>query len=212
MIMPKKIAHVEHHVQQGGYIREVIYGFNDGIVSNFALIAGMAGAAVQNTIVVLVGLAGLVAGSISMGLGAYISTKSENEYYKNETEVEKWEIENMPEKEKEELIDIMERWGFKGKDLNDIVKHFFKNKKAQLKVMLSEEIGVPPEEKPAWVVGLTTFGVFVIGAILPVIPFLFVENVPSALKLSAIFSLLCIFTVGGMKTLITGKSWWKSGA
>lgn len=202
----------EHHLQSGGYIREWILGANDGVVSLFTLVAGMTGAAISNKIIVIAGLATLVGASISMGLGTYISTKSENEYYQQEIERERYEIENMPDKERDELVEFYEKKGFKGKLLKQVVDTIAADKEVTLREMLKEELGVKEEDfKNPKFVGLFTSIAFVIGALPPLVPYFFYATAQASLIPSAILSLIFVFTAGALRTLLTGKKWWKSG-
>src|SRR3989338_2363842 len=114
----RQAYHSEQHIKSGSYIREFILGFNDGLVSTFSLVAGVTGANVANRIVIIASLAGLAAGSTSMGLNNYISSKSQIEFYKSEIEREKYEIETLPELEREEIVEIYKSKGFKGKILD----------------------------------------------------------------------------------------------
>ncbi len=215
--MPKKNVIIEevppeHHVLSGGYIREWILGANDGVVSVFTLVAGMTGAAVSNKIIIIAGLATVVGASISMGLGTYISTKSENEYYQQEIARERYEIEEMPDKERQELVEFYEKKGFKGKLLKQVVDTIFADKEVTLQEMLKEEIGVTEEDfKNPRLVGLFTSGAFVIGALPPILPYFFYTEAHPALVISAALSLAFVFTAGALRTLLTGKKWWKSG-
>jgi len=108
--------HQERHFHSGGYIRDIIFGFNDGLVSTFALVTGVAAAAIAGTVstfaIMLAGMAGLVAGAVSMALGAYISSKSQIEYYYREIDREKYELKHNPEREREEISEIYKKKGF----------------------------------------------------------------------------------------------------
>ncbi len=123
----------EEHVEGGKKIRSVILGLNDGLISTFTLLIGVAAATListgDNTIVVLTGIAAMVSGACSMGLGEYISSKSEYNYIKNEMKKEKAEIELFPEEEKEEVREIFEKMGFRGEELNSCVDTITSDKK-----------------------------------------------------------------------------------
>ena len=177
----------EHHSQSGGYIREWILGMNDGVVSLFTLVAGMTGAAITNNIIIIAGLATVVGASISMGLGTYISTKSENEFYEREIDREKYEIKHMPEKEREELVEFYQRKGFKGKILKQIVDTIAKDKDVMLQEMVNEELKFANADfKKPKLVGLYTSVAFVLGSLPPLLPYLFAKTAQSALVASAI--------------------------
>ena len=204
--------HSEQHVKSGSYIRELIFGFNDGLVSVFALVSGIAGAALSSNIILLTGIAGLTAGAVSMALGAYISSKSQIEYYNSEIKREKEEIEKYPEVETEEIRQLYKLKGFKGQNLETVVKIITSDKKIWLKVMMEEELGLVQGKFDNPKIVAVIMGVaFVVGATLPIIPYFFMETV-AALPLSAVLSLAGLFAIGSLKTIITKMSWLKSGA
>src|SRR3989344_6405514 len=120
----RQAYHAEEHIQSGNNMRDFILGFNDGLVSIFSLVAGVAGANVSSKIVLLAGLAGLAAGATSMGLNNYISYKSQIEFYKNEIAREKNEIDEVPERERDEIMALYKKKGFKGKELDMVVNRF----------------------------------------------------------------------------------------
>jgi VIT1/CCC1 family predicted Fe2+/Mn2+ transporter len=204
--------HSQEHVPGSGVVREVIFGFNDGLVSTFALVAGVSGAVMSNAIVLLAGVAGMLSGAISMGLGAYISSKSQMEVYRREIEREKQEIEEKPSHEKAEIREIYRRKGFKGKELENIVKKISSNKDVWLQVMMVEELGLGIQrfDNPVKL-GAVMFVAFVVGALIPVVPYVVINEVPAALQVAAALSLVGLFAMGSAKTVITKRSWLKSG-
>ena len=206
----KKKGEVSHNTN-GKYIRSLIFGFNDGTVSNLALVAGLSGAMLGNKVVILGGLADMIAGAISMGLGNYIATKSQVEFYRHEYQREKEEIKTLPKLEIKEIEDIYRKKGFRGKELAMVVKRITSNKKRWLNVMMEEEIGMTKRgiENPV-AVGLMTFGAFLLAAAIPVIPF-FVLPVKEALVLASVTCMSLLFAVGVAKTHYTGRDWLRSG-
>ncbi|MBS3144378.1 VIT1/CCC1 transporter family protein [Candidatus Woesearchaeota archaeon] len=207
--MNKKEASM--HPKGGKYIRSLIFGFNDGTVSNLALVAGLSGAMLGSKVVILGGLADMIAGAISMGLGNYIATKSQVEFYRHEYQREKEEIKTVPKLEKKEIEAIYRKKGFKGKELAMVVKRITSNKKRWLKVMMEEEIGVNKKnmENPS-AVGWMTFGAFLLAAAIPVLPY-FVLPVKEALILASVTCMSLLFAVGVAKTHYTGRDWLRSG-
>lgn len=195
----------------GKYIRSLIFGFNDGTVSNLALVAGLSGAMLGNKVVILGGLADMIAGAISMGLGNYIATKSQVEFYRHEYQREKEEIKTVPKLEIKEIEDIYRKKGFKGKELAMVVKRITSNKKRWINVMMEEEIGMTKKgiENPI-AVGLMTFGAFLLAAAIPVLPF-FVLPVKEALIFASVTCMSLLFAVGVAKTHYTGRDWLRSG-
>jgi len=205
--------HAEEHIKGGSYIREFILGFNDGLVSIFSLVTGVVGAAVSNKIVILAGVAGLAAGATSMGLNNYISSKSQTEFYKSEVERERKEIENVPKREREEIVAVYKLKGFEGKLLKQVVDKITSDKKRWLKVMMEEELGLFGDDfENPYKIALITGISFIFGALIPIAPYLFISNISSGLIYSAIASILGLFIVGSAKTMITKKNWLKSGA
>ena len=202
----------KHKTNTGGIIREVVFGANDGMVSTLALVAGLTGAALNNWIIVLAGLTEVFTGAISMAVGTYISTKSQREYYNKELNKEKYEIKNLPKKEIEEVREIYRKKGFKGKDLDLIVKTITANKKRWLDEMMVNELGLVKSsyEKPInaglWI-GIS----FIIAGMIPVIPYLLKIEQNTALIYAGIFTIIALFIVGAVKGNLSARVWWKAG-
>ncbi len=186
---------------------------NDGLISTFTLLVGVAAATListgNNIIVILTGLAAMVSGAISMGLGEYISSKSEYNYIKNELKKERAEIELFPEEEKEEVREIFENMGLKGEILKGCVDTITSNKKVWLEFLTKSELGLEEPENP--ILGaILTFLSFVFGSFLTLFAYFF--NIGFlALILSSIISFTMLFIVGSLKTKITGENKIKSG-
>ena len=203
----------EEHILGGGKIRSVILGLNDGLISTFTLLVGVAAATLVSTggnaIVILTGFAAMVSGAISMGLGEYISSKSEVNYIKNELKKEKAEIELFPEEEKEEVREIFENMGLQGDTLNACVDTITSNKQVWMDFLTKSELGLEEPESP--VVGaILTFIAFISGSFITLAPYLLNLGLIS-LYLSSIISFLLLFIVGALKTAITGEHKIKSG-
>ncbi len=203
----------EEHIVGGGKIRSVILGLNDGLISTFTLLVGVAAATLASTgsniIVILTGLAAMVSGAISMGLGEYISSKSEYNYIKNELKKERAEIELFPEEEKEEVREIFEKMGLEGESLNACVEKITSNKQVWLDFLTKSELGLEEPENP--ILGaILTFLSFVFGSFLTLFTYFFNLGLIS-LVLSSIISFLLLFIVGVLKTKITGEKKIRSG-
>ena len=134
-----------HHVEGGSFLREIVFGANDGLVSNVALVAGIAGGTDDPKIILLGGIAGLVAGAISMALGAYVSSKSEREFRDSEEQRERWEIENMREAELQETRQIFRLKGITEPLLDEVVEAVSRDREQWVKLMMTEELGFPNE-------------------------------------------------------------------
>jgi VIT1/CCC1 family predicted Fe2+/Mn2+ transporter len=203
----------EEHIVGGGKIRSIILGLNDGLISTFTLLVGVAAATLgstgSNVIVLLTGFAAMVSGAISMGLGEYISSKSEYKYIKNELKKERAEIELFPEEEKEEVRGIFEKMGLEGDILNSCVDTITSNKKTWIDFLTRSELGLEEPENP--VVGaILTFLAFVSGSFLTLFAYLFNLGLVS-LVLSSVISFAMLFIVGALKTRITGENKIRSG-
>lgn len=202
----------EEHIVGGGKIRSIILGLNDGLISTFTLLVGVAAATListgSNIIVILTGIAAMVSGAISMGLGEYVSSKSEYNYIKNEIKKEKAEIQLFPEEEKKEVRDYFMEMGFKGTLLDESVEIITSNEESWLDFLLKSELGLEEPENPL-LGAFLTFISFIIGSLIPQAPYFLNLGIYS-LVLSSILSLSSLFIVGGLKTKITGEKKIKS--
>lgn len=197
----------EEHIVGGGKIRSAILGLNDGLISTFTLLVGIAAASFAGgggtNIIILTGIAAMVSGAISMGLGEYVSSKSEYNYIKNEIRKEKAEIELFPDEEKQEVKNYFEKMGLKGNTLDSCVDSITGNKETWLNFLLKSELGLEEPESP--ILGaLLTFISFILGSLIPQIPY-FLNLGFISLILSMIISFGSLFLVGALKTKITGE-------
>jgi VIT1/CCC1 family predicted Fe2+/Mn2+ transporter len=201
-----------HRSVGGNALRAAVLGGNDGLVSNFSLVMGIAGATSGQTEVLLTGLAGLLAGALSMALGEWISVKSSQELFENQMQLEMDELETNPEGEEKELVLIYISKGIPEDQAKAIAKDIMSNKDHAHQVLVKEELGINPEDLKgsAMEAAITSFLLFGIGAIIPVIPFFFFDGYLSII-LSAVFSAIGLFGIGAAITLFTGKSVWFSG-
>ena len=201
-----------HRSVGGNAIRAAVLGGNDGLVSNFSLVMGIAGATANQQGVLLAGVAGLLAGALSMALGEWISVKSSQELYENQMQLEMEELEINPEGEKQELKLIYMAKGIPEDQAKDIVEELMKNKEHAHEVLVKEELGINAEELKgsAMEAALSSFVLFAIGAIIPVFPFMFTSGM-KAIVLSTIASASGLFLIGAAITLFTGRNVWFSG-
>lgn len=160
-----------HAIHVGGFLKEVVFGFNDGVVSTFAVIAGLSAAGVNHTTILLAAISTLLAGAFSMGLGTYIGSKSEKELYESELAREKYEMVHMPEMERQEIVDIYAAKGFKGKLLNDVVEHIVSDDKLWLDTMMREELGFAEKPPKPGLNGVFMSVAFVIGSLVATAPY-----------------------------------------
>lgn len=196
----------------GNALRAGVLGANDGLVSNLSLVMGVAGATAGGQEVLIAGTAGLMAGAISMALGEWISVKSSQELYERQIEIEQEELANNPEEEKQELILLYRTKGLPEEQANALAERVFQQPDLVQNVLVKEELNINPEElqSSAHVAALTSFGLFIVGAIIPLTPFFFLEG-NSGIIISLIASTFGLFIIGALITLMTGKNFWKSG-
>jgi VIT1/CCC1 family predicted Fe2+/Mn2+ transporter len=197
-----------HRAIGGNALRAAVLGANDGLVSNFSLVMGVAGASAGGQPVLIAGLAGLLAGSLSMALGEWLSVQSARELYANQIAVEAEELTAFPKEEAEELRLIYEAKGLEAHDAVRLAEQIIAgDRKVALDTMTREELGIDPEELggSAWTAAITSFLLFALGAIVPVVPFL-VGSGGLAIAASAALSALALFGLGMAITLLTGRN------
>lgn len=198
------------HAAGGNWVRDLMLGLNDGLVASFAVTSGIAGAFSSSHVVVMAGLAEMLGGTVSMGLAAYISARSHLEFHDSEIQRERDEIHKWPERERDEIRSIYRGKGFSGELLDKIVGHITADPDRWASVMMREELGFGDTFDSPINSGLITAGAYLCGAAVPVIPYLFL--VPSeGVVASVIVTVVVLFAVGAAKTIITARSWWRSG-
>lgn len=202
----------EEHNAVRNYVRDLILGFNDGLVSVYAIVAGVAGAGLGRVEIAIAGLAAAVAGALSMGLGEYISTKSQTEYYASEAQREREHIRKYPKLEREELVEMLEKKQYPAALIPPLADHIIANEDRFVDFMMREEFGVGEESErsPFVAMGLVMVA-FVVGAVLPLVPFLLGFGGLGALGIATALSLTGLFAAGGLKAKTSGLSPWKSG-
>jgi VIT1/CCC1 family predicted Fe2+/Mn2+ transporter len=194
-----------HRAGAGGALRASVFGINDGLLSNLSLVLGVAGGTQNKHFVILAGVAGLVAGAFSMASGEWVSVRSQRELYEREIEVEREEIAAFPEEEAGELALIYRAKGLEPAEADAVAKRLMKQPDTALDTMVREELGLDPAELASpWIAAGSSFVAFAVGAVLPVIPFLFVSGV-AAIGSAAIISALTLFAVGGAISIFTGR-------
>lgn len=212
---PEGDAEERHTTIRGKYLKSIIYGGLDGTITTFAAVAGVAGASLSAGVVLIMGLANLIADGLSMSIGDYLSSKSEAEYEAAERAREAWEVENYPEGEKRELEEIYIARGMSAEDARSAVEIIAKDKKAWVDTMMVEELGIMPNDDSPIGSAIATFLSFAIFGFLPVAAYVVGLFVPALASLR--FPLACgltgatLFGLGALKTSITGKSWIVSG-
>ncbi len=201
-----------HRAESGGFLRNVVYGFNDGLTANFGLVAGVVGATAsqQHETIVLAGVAGLVADALSMGSSGYLAAKSEQEVYEHEIAMERTEIELMPEVERDELALIYEAKGMEADAAYALATEVMADPQRMLDEHVREELKIGEQTtsplREGWVTGLAT----AIGALIPVFPFFVLRGLP-AMIVSFAIAMLSHFLVGAARSVFTGRSVFRSG-
>jgi VIT1/CCC1 family predicted Fe2+/Mn2+ transporter len=196
-----------HRTSRSGTLRAVIFGVSDGLVSNLSLVMGVAGASSASPrFVLLAGVAGLLAGAFSMAAGEYISMQSQRELFERQIELERAEMEAMPEEEEAELAAAYRAKGFARDEATRIAHRLFQDPEAALDILVREELGLDPDELGSpWGAASGSMISFALGAAVPVIPFLFGGGLAiTAISLAA--SLLALFAVGAGVSMLTGRS------
>lgn len=201
-----------HRSVGGNAIRAAVLGGNDGLVSNFSLVMGIAGATAGQEGVLLAGLAGLLAGALSMALGEWISVKSSQELYENQMQIEMEELETNPEGEAKELALIYIAKGIPEEQAYQMSSDIMKDNNLAHDILVREELGINAEELKGSAVeaAVYSFILFSIGAVIPVIPFMFTNGM-KAIFISVSMSAAGLFLIGAAITLFTGKNVWYSG-
>jgi VIT1/CCC1 family predicted Fe2+/Mn2+ transporter len=196
-----------HRAAGGNALRAAVLGANDGLVSNLSLVMGVAGAELSNSAILITGLAGLLAGAFSMALGEWLSVQSARELYQHQISIEKAELAAAPEEERDELALIYEARGLARVEAQKLAATAVSDPANALDTLAREELNVNPAELggSAWKAALTSFVLFALGAILPVLPFTFLSGT-AAVAASVVLSAVGLFVIGGGITLFTGRT------
>ena len=200
------------HVRGTGWIGDAIYGVNDGLGAVFGIVSGMAGYTGGSEVVLAAGLAGTLASALSMGAGAYLSSKSQREVYESEIAREQAEIDEDPHEELLELELFYQLKGFSAEESRSMAERLQQEPKQFLKTLVHEELGLNEASFPnPWRSTLSATVSTAIGGFIPIIPFFFTVGMPAVIA-SFIISTLAHFLVGASKSLVTTRTWWASGA
>ncbi len=203
--------HIEKHFTSGEVVRDVVIGMADGLTVPFALAAGLSGAVSSTTIIVTAGLAEIVAGSIAMGLGGYLAGKSDIEHYDSEYKREMYEIEEMLEHEKDEVVEILEDYGLTRAESFPIVESLAARPKDFADFMMRFELGLEkPSAKRALQSGVTIGGAYIFGGMIPLAPYIILPEAHEALLWSVVITVIALFIFGYVKGTFTGTRPFKS--
>jgi vacuolar iron transporter family protein len=204
--------HIEKHFTGSAVVRDVVIGMSDGLTVPFALAAGLSGAVNASHIVVTAGLAEMAAGSISMGLGGYLAARSDTEHYQNERRREEEEIVKMPKAEEMEVAEILDSYGLTQGESSTVVEGLKKRPKSWVDFMMRFELGLEePDPKRALSSALTIGGSYVVGGLIPLLPYIFIPTTSSALIVSVVVTLFALLIFGAVKGRFTGVPPLRSG-
>jgi vacuolar iron transporter family protein len=210
---PEQIALAErwHRNARSGTFRAVVFGVSDGLVSNLALVMGVAGASGQGQFILMAGIAGLLAGAFSMAAGEYISMQSQRELFERQIALERAEMEAMPEEEERELAAVFMAKGLPRADAQRVASHLMQDPEQALDTLVREELGLDPDELGSpWGAAAGSFTAFGAGAVVPVLPYLLTDGTAAFLGALGL-SLAALFAVGVAVSLVTGRSALYSG-
>lgn len=208
----RRAGHSEaSHIPGGGIVRELVFGANDGLVAAFAVVSGVYAAAAPAHVVFLAGAAELIGGTIAMGLGGYLSVKSEREYYHAERRREEREVDLFPDTERREVREIFRAKGFDGEVLDAIVRQVTAERERWIDTMMRDELGLALDtHRSPEASGIATGAAYAFGASMPSLPYA-VFAPATAFRTSVVATLATLFFVGAAKTVVTGQSWWRAG-
>ena len=204
-------THVEHHFTATETVRDIVIGMSDGLTVPFALAAGISGAIAVSHIIVTAGVAELAAGGISMGLGGYLAARTDFEHYGSERARELEEVRDVPDEEAREVAKIFRDYGLSEPEAQKVTNAIISDKTRWVKFMMRFELQLEePDQKRAPVSALTIGASYVLGGIIPLLPYMLVADATHALYLSAAFTLIALFAFGAIKGRLTGLAWIRS--
>jgi VIT1/CCC1 family predicted Fe2+/Mn2+ transporter len=207
---PESNSHKEEHLGSSAFITDVVIGMSDGLTVPFALAAGLSGAVNSNVVVITAGIAEIVAGSIAMGLGGYLAGKTEQEHYQAELKREYEEVENIPEKEKEEVKLVFAEYGLNENTQTLIAEEMAKDKDKWVDFMMKYELGLEKPDVNRARDSAATIGIsYIIGGLIPLSGYFFTHTPYEGLTVSAVLTVICLFLFGWYKSKFTGQPLFK---
>jgi VIT1/CCC1 family predicted Fe2+/Mn2+ transporter len=205
--------HLEEHLQSSDLLTDIVIGMSDGLTVPFALAAGLSGAVQGNVnLIWIAGIAEIAAGSIAMGLGGFLAGKTEQDHYASELKKEYWELVNKREVEIEEVRKVFLAWGLSANTAEEATQEIIKDDKRWVDFMMKHELGLTePDPKRARRSAFNIGFSYIVGGLIPLTPYFFVDSAMEGLKLSAMITLVCLFIFGFFKSKMTGVSPWVGG-
>jgi VIT1/CCC1 family predicted Fe2+/Mn2+ transporter len=199
------IPHIERHFRATETVRDIVIGMSDGLTVPFALAAGLSGAVASTSIVVTVGLAEIAAGSIAMGLGGYLAAKTDIEHYDTERLRELGETNEVPDKEKEEIVDVFRGYGLAEDQITPIVDSVSSDRERWVDFMMRFELGLDkPDPARARYSAITIAASYIMGGFIPLFPYIIFHQIRVSLLFSIALTLVALFTFGYIKARFTG--------
>ncbi|HLH18252.1 MAG TPA: VIT1/CCC1 transporter family protein [Bryobacteraceae bacterium] len=209
---PPHTPHLEKHFEAPESVRDVVIGMSDGLTVPFALAAGLSGTVSATWIVVAAGLAEIAAGSIAMGLGGYLAARTDRDHYLSEREREDRETIELPHKEREEVADVFRGYGMAEADIAPVVAAISSDRKRWVDFMMRFELGLEePDPKRARNSALTIAVSYILGGLVPLAPYMLIDELSRALTVSVAVTLAALFAFGWVKGRLTGISPWRGG-
>ncbi len=197
---------MEQHKKGSESIQDMVLGMSDGLTVPFALAAGLSGAVASSGIILTAGVAEIIAGSIAMGLGGYLAGTAQVNHYKAELKREYYEVDEYPEKEKQEVRDVFRDYGLSEKLQNEIADEMAKDKDKWVQFMMRFELDLnTPDPNRPWKSGMTIALAYIVGGSIPMLPYVFTEDSETGLKFSSIVTLMALFVFGIFKSKVTGQ-------
>ena len=204
--------HVERHFRSAAAVRDVVIGLSDGLTVPFALAAGLSGALSSTRLVVTAGIAEIVAGSISMGLGGYLAARTERDHYLAELHREERETETVPEREAEEVAQVLKGYGLDAREAAPVVRAIRADRPRWVGFMMRFELGLEePDPSRMWKSALTIAVSHALGGLIPLLPYMLAKKVQTGLWFSVAVTLAALFVFGYAKNRVTGLRPWRGG-
>ncbi len=202
----KHIAEREpQHPTSGQFLRDIVFGANDGVVTAIGFLVGFASSVANQSIIVIAGTLTIIAGAASMAMGNYLAVKSQKEHYDAMEKVERWEMENKPEAEVEEIREIYKNYGFDEKSVEILTKKVTSDKELWLKIMMRDELGLSREEQPT-MAGILIGLFYLLAGLPPLMPFIFIKPLTRALIMSLIVAVLVMGLIGVLRWFLNKGS------
>ncbi|HEY6975276.1 MAG TPA: VIT1/CCC1 transporter family protein [Chitinophagaceae bacterium] len=203
--MKETHLHHEEHLQSSDLLRDIVIGMSDGLTVPFALAAGLSGAVDSTGVIIIAGIAEIAAGSIAMGLGGFLAGKTEQDHYNSELKREYWEVDNLPDKEEEEVRVFFESLGLSKEVQSKAVTELTKDKDRWVDFMMKYELNLDKPDprrarKSAFNIGVS----YIVGGLVPLSPYFFVSKAQQGLVISVIITLICLYIFGFFKSKLTG--------